>query len=89
MPLAGPAQGQVCYALAKKLTFPFLSQKALLILCISNRARVRRKEASQKCSPLSSRKLTWSWLRETLVECETWGMRLLSSVVQRTYKLRQ
>lgn len=30
MLLAGPVQGQVCYPLAKKLTFPFLSQKALL-----------------------------------------------------------
>lgn len=48
MLLAGPVQGQVCCVLAKKLALPFLSLKALLTLCISNRTRVRWEEASQK-----------------------------------------
>lgn len=66
MLLTGPVQGQMCCVLAKKLALPILSLKALLTLCISNKARVRWEEASQKCSPWSTRKLTQSWLTHSM-----------------------
>lgn len=91
MLLAGPVKGQMCCVLTKKLTLPFLSLKALLTSCISNRARVRWEEASQKCSPWSTRKLTQSWLTHSMRWERFWlsvrhgaFCRLLSSFVQMT-----
>lgn len=92
MLLAGPLQGQMYCVLAKKLALPILSLKALLTLCISNKTRVRWEEASQKCSPWSTRKLTQSWLTHSMHWESDFGwvwdmghfVRLLLSVIQMT-----